>query len=148
MEKETLLKRVAPCGLVCYTCAAAKDGIIQQHGAELLKHLDGFEPYAEMMSVYDKRLKQYPVFKEVLQMIGDAGCEGCRDGVCKFPDCGIAPCIKENGHDFCFECPEFPCKEADFEPLLKVKWLRANERMMQVGVEAYFNEMKDRSHYE
>jgi hypothetical protein len=148
MDSDTLLKRVAPCGLVCYTCAAAKDGIIQQHGRELTKHLEGFEPYAEMMSAYDKRLKKYPEFKEVLQLIGEANCEGCRDGQCKFPGCGIAPCIKEKGYDFCFECPSFPCEEADFEPLLKAKWLKANERMKEIGAEAYFEEVRDRSHYE
>ncbi|MCP4599903.1 MAG: hypothetical protein GY847_05065 [Proteobacteria bacterium] len=56
MNKETLLKRVAPCGVVCYTCAAAKGGIIQQHGLEMLKHLESFDAYAKMMSAYEERL--------------------------------------------------------------------------------------------
>ncbi len=148
MNKETLLKNIAPCGLVCYTCAAAKGGIIQQHGREMLSFLGDFDQYAEKMSVYEKRLKKYPEFKEVLQLLGEANCEGCRDGVCKYPGCCIAPCAKEKGYDFCFECPSFPCEQADFEPLLKVKWLKANKRMKAIGAEAYFNEVKEQSHYE
>ena len=49
--------------------------------------------------------------------------------------------------DFCFECGDFPCEEVNFEAGLREKWLRANERMREIGVEAYFNEVKDRSHY-
>lgn len=147
MDKESLLKNIAPCGLLCFTCAAAKNGIIQQHGRQLLKYLESFDIYAEKMSAFDKRLKQYPQFKEVLQLIGEASCEGCRDGAAKFPGCGIAACIKEQGVDFCFQCELYPCDKADFEPLLKQKWLEANERMKQIGVEAYFDEAKERSHY-
>ena len=60
---------------------------------------------------------------------------------------GVSAGIKEKGLDFCFECQEFPCKEADFEPMLKAKWLHANERMKEIGVEAFFEENKDKSHY-
>lgn len=147
MNRESLHKKVAPCGLVCHTCAAAKDGVIHQHGRELLKFLESFEPYAEKLSAYDDRLKKYPAFKEVLQLIGEASCEGCRDGVCKYPGCQIARCAKERGHDFCYECASFPCDKADFEPLLKTKWLKANERMKEIGPEAYFEEVNGRSHY-
>jgi len=147
MKKETLLKKIAPCGLLCHTCAAAQDGIIRQHAQEMLKFLDSFDMYAQMMSAHEERLKKYPDFKEVLQLFGQASCAGCRDGVCKFPGCGIAPCIAEKGYDFCFECPSFPCEEADFEPLLKAKWLKANERMTQIGAEAYFEEVENKSHY-
>jgi hypothetical protein len=147
MNKESLLKNIAPCGLVCFTCAAAKNGIIQQHGRQLLKYLESFDVYAKKMSAFEERLKKYPQFKEVLQLIGEASCEGCRDGVAKFPGCGIASCVKEQDVDFCFECELFPCDKADFEPLLKEKWLRANERMKLIGVEAYYDEAKQRSHY-
>ncbi len=148
MNRTITKKRLAPCGLVCYTCAAAKGGVVQQHSRQLLASLASFEPFAEMMSAYEPILKKYPDFREVLELLGRASCEGCRDGVGKFPGCGIASCIKEKGFDFCFECPSFPCTEADFEPLLKTKWLKANHRMKQIGPEAYFEEMKDRSHYE
>lgn len=147
MDREALLKRVAPCGLVCWTCAAAKDGIIQRRGRALRRYVEGFDPYAEKLSEFEPRLKKFPEFKAVLELIGEASCEGCRDGVCKVPGCGIAPCAKDKDVDFCFECESFPCEKADFDPLLKAKWLAANERMQEIGVETYFEEVKDSSHY-
>lgn len=147
MERDTLLKRLAPCGLVCHTCVAAKDGLVQQHGRELRKLLVGFDKFAVKLSAYEERLKKYPMFSEVLELICEARCEGCRDGICKFPGCEIAPCAKEKGHDFCFQCGLFPCDKADFEPLLKAKWLEANNRMKEVGAEAYLEEVGGRSHY-
>lgn len=147
MNKEDLHKKVAPCGLVCHTCAAAERGVIQQHAREMLKFLESFDMYAEMLSAHEVRLKKYTDFREVLQLFGEASCKGCRDGVCKFPGCEISPCTKEKAVDFCFECESFPCDKADFEPLLKVKWLKANQRMKEIGVEAFFHEAKEKSHY-
>lgn len=147
MRERSLLRNIAPCGLVCYTCAAAKSGVIRKHARELLAHLEGFEVVAEYMAQRDARLKMYPYAQEALQMLGDAGCEGCREGGCKYPGCEIAPCAKEKGHDFCFECESFPCDKADFEPRLKAKWLHANRRMKQVGPDAYFEEARGCSHY-
>lgn len=86
-------------------------------------------------------------FYEVLQLIDEANCDGCRDGIGKFPGCEIAPCAKEKGHDFCFQCASFPCDKADFEPLLKAKWLRVNRRMSEIGAAAYFEEERGKSHY-
>jgi len=45
-------------------------------------------------------------------------CEGCRPlkGRCQFVEgvCETYACISKRGHDFCFECTEFPC--AKFNP--------------------------------
>jgi hypothetical protein len=147
MKREIPLKQIAPCGLVCHTCVAAKGGVIQRHSLELLRLLESFDRYAEKFSCYEERLKSYPEFKSVLQLLGEASCEGCRDGICKYPGCGISPCARGKGHDFCFECPSFPCEEADFDTVLKDKWLKANRRMKEIGVEAYFEETKNISHY-
>lgn len=147
MQREELLKKIAPCGLVCHTCVAAKGGATHEHGKELLRLLDSFDGYAEKFSQFEPRLKKYPEFKEVLGLVCEASCEGCRDGQCKYPGCTISPCAKEKGVDFCFECSDFPCDRADFEPLLRSKWLKANERMKEIGAEAFFDEMKDRPHY-
>ena len=147
MEREQLLKRIAPCGLLCYTCTAAKDGAIQIHSHALLRLLKSFESFAEQFSVHEPRLKNYPYFKEVLMLFAEAGCEGCRGGDCMYPGCQVWPCIKENAHDFCFECEAFPCEKVDFDPALRAKWIRANERMREVGIDAYFNEVKDKPHY-
>ena len=147
MEREELLRKMAPCGLACYTCAAAKDGAIQAHSRTLLRLLESFDAFAERFSAFDPSLKKYPDFKEVLLSFSEAGCEGCRGGNCMYPDCRVSPCTNERGYDFCFECEDFPCEEVNFEAGLREKWLRANERMREIGVEAYFNEVKDRSHY-
>lgn len=64
-----------------------------------------------------------------------------------YPGCPVWPCIREKGYDFRFECEAFPCEEVDFEPGFRGKWLSANERMREIGVDAYFEEFKDRSHY-
>jgi len=32
MKKETLLKKMTPCGLVCHTCVAARGGVISELG--------------------------------------------------------------------------------------------------------------------
>jgi hypothetical protein len=147
MDRDTLLKRLAPCGLVCHTCAGAKDGLVEQHGRALRELLEGFDSYAAKFSAHEERLKKYPAFREVLELICEARCEGCRAGTCKFPGCEIAPCAKEKGHDFCFQCESFPCDEADFEPLLKTRWLEANMRMKEVGAKRYLEEVAAISHY-
>jgi hypothetical protein len=71
MEREELLKRVAPCGLLCYTCTGAKDGVIRIHGQELLRRLESFDSYAERFSIHEPRLRKYLEFKEVLQFFAD-----------------------------------------------------------------------------
>ena len=147
MEREELLKKVAPCGLLCYTCTAAKDGAIQNHSQALLRLLENFDGFAERFSDHEPRLKNYPAFKDVLQMFTGARCEGCRSGKCMFPGCPVFPCIMQKGHDFCLECEEFPCDKVNFDRSVKAKWLMANRRMREIGVQTYFNECKDKSHY-
>lgn len=148
MKKEEMLKKIAPCGLLCYTCTAAKDGAIQIHSRTLLRLLESFDGFAVQFSEHEPRLKKYPDFKEVLQFFAEASCDGCRDGDCMYPGCPVWPCIKEKGYDFCFECETFPCEKVESESPLRLKWLNANERMKEVGVETYFEEAKDKSHYE
>ena len=50
-----------------------------------------------------------------------------------YPGCPVWPCIREKGHDFCFECPEFPCDKVDGTPELKAKWEKANKRMQEIS---------------
>ncbi len=68
------------------------------------------------------RVKDDPSLREViaarmqtisLQNWNGVPCPGCRQvgGNCQFTDgiCATYACVTENGLDFCFECPEFPC---------------------------------------
>jgi hypothetical protein len=147
MEKEELLRKIAPCGLLCHTCIAAHDGAIQGHSQALLGLLDSFDGFAGQFSAHEPRLSKYPDFKEVLQLFTEGACKGCRDGNCMYPGCPVWPCIKETDYNFCFECDAFPCDKVDSDPMLRAKWLKANERMKEIGSEAYFSETKNEPHY-
>lgn len=147
MEKRELRRRMAPCGLLCYTCAGAKDGVIRSHSKALLHLLESFDAFAERFSAFEPKMNRYPDFKEVLTLFSEAGCGGCRGGRPIHPDCRVSPCVKEKGYDFCFECDEFPCDEVGFDQSLREKWLSSNNRMKEIGAQAYFEEAKNRPHY-
>jgi len=41
------------------------------------------------------------------------GCKGCREQkgqILKFPVCKTYECVTSKGHDFCYECADFPCE--------------------------------------
>jgi hypothetical protein len=147
MEYSTILKVLAPCGLNCGKCQAYVDGDIKQHATELKRLLGSFDTYAERFSRFQPAFKNYPSFKEMLTIFSQANCKGCRQGDCKYPNCGVASCSKQKGVDFCFQCPEFPCEKSNFDPNLKQRWIAMNERMKEAGVEAYFQESKDLPRY-
>ncbi len=90
MQKKDDITLVAPCGAYCGDCAAYK-------------------------------VKDEPSWREALvKKVNWDGipCPGCRPskGKVQFVDgtCETYACIGERGHDFCFECEEFPC--AKFNP--------------------------------
>jgi len=147
MEKEDYLKKIAPCGLVCYTCTMAKDGIIREHSLALLGLLENFDTFAEKFADYEPRLRHYASFNDLLNLLAEASCDGCRGGHCMYQGCVVQPCTHQKGVDFCFQCAEFPCAKVDFDRGLKIKWLTANRKMKRIGVEAYFEQYKHRSHY-
>ena len=39
------------------------------------------------------------------------GCRGQEGKISKFPVCKTYECVTSKGHDFCFECGEFPCEK-------------------------------------
>ena len=41
------------------------------------------------------------------------GCTGCREKkgqILKFPVCKTYECVTNKGHEFCYECSDFPCE--------------------------------------
>ncbi len=87
MKKKDDITLVAPCGGYCGDCPAYK-------------------------------VKDDPSLKEVLaKKINWNGvpCPGCRPskGKVQFVDgtCETYACISKRGHDFCFECVDFPCSK-------------------------------------
>lgn len=147
MEYHEILDLLAPCGLSCGKCFAYTKGDIAFHSQRLQELLGNFDSYAERFSSFLPEFKQYPHFKKMLAYFAGPDCKGCRQGNCKYPNCGVAACYKAKGVDFCFQCDEFPCKKTNFDPHLEKRWLQMNSRMKKVGVEAYYEETKDLGRY-
>jgi len=147
MDYSEILKTLAPCGLNCVKCASFSEGDIKRHASELKRLLGSFDGYAERFSDFMPAFKNYPAFKELLDHFTQAGCRGCRQGDCKYPNCGVAACYKQKGVDFCFQRNEFPCEKTNFDPNLKQRWLKMNIRMKEIGVKAYFEETRNLPRY-
>jgi hypothetical protein len=147
MEYRYILDVLAPCGLSCRKCFAFTQGEIRRHAQALKDLLGNFDIYAERFAKFLPQFKDYPSFKRMLNFFCAPDCLGCRQGTCKYPNCGVAVCYNTKGVDFCFQCDEFPCEKTNFDPHLHKRWLRMNRRMQEIGVEAYYEETKDRCRY-
>ncbi|HYA15711.1 MAG TPA: DUF3795 domain-containing protein [Syntrophales bacterium] len=147
MKYDEILKLLAPCGLNCSKCMAFTNGDIKKNANELKRLLGSFDSYADRFSSFLPVFKNYPSFKKLLEYFAQADCKGCRNGDCKYPNCGVASCYKQKEIDFCFQCNEFPCEKTSFDPNLKKRWMQMNNLMKQKGVEAYFEETKDLPRY-
>lgn len=148
MSKE-YLDRLAPCGLHCGKCFAFAGGDINRHSAELKKNLGNFRPYAERFSVQlDEVFEVYPQFEKMLNYFSDAECGGCRKEKCKFyKNCKVRACSEEKQVEFCFECSEFPCDHTGLDENLYRRHVAINERIREIGAEAYYQEIKDKPRY-
>jgi hypothetical protein len=147
MDYGEILNHLAPCGLNCSKCLAYAKGEIKESSERLAHLLGSFERYAERFSAFLPVFGKYPQFKELLDYFCRGECRGCRSGSCKYPDCGVFCCYREEGVDFCFQCEEFPCDKTNFDPDLKARWIQMNSRMKEIGVEMYFEETRDLPRY-
>ena len=146
-EYSKILDFLAPCGLSCRKCLGYTKGEIPGHSIELQKLLGNFDVYAERFSVFLPKFKNYPSFKRMLAYLAKPDCDGCRQGACKYPNCGVVECYEKKGVDFCFQCDEFPCDKTNFDPHLKQRWIKMNNRMKEIGVESYYEETKNLCRY-
>ena len=71
--------------------------------AELQERLGSFDVYAERFSAFLPVLKQYPSFNELFVYLAQGQCDGCWQGTCLYPNCGVVACHQERGVDFCFQ---------------------------------------------
>ena len=142
-----ILKDLAPCGLSCRKCFAFREGEIGKHSRALKDLLGNFDIYAKRFSAFLPPFEDYAAFKRLLDYLSSPDCEGCRNGTCKWPDCGVQACYREKGVDFCFQCDEFPCNRTNFDAHLKKRWIHMQEQMKAMGIDAYHDETKDRSRY-
>ena len=149
MEHEEIVERLAPCGLDCSRCFNYHDGQITQSATELRDALIGFEKRALHIAkdLYPE-LEAYEQFARVLDVMTRGQCHGCRSGGPQMPFCAARTCFREKGVDFCFECDEYTCSRNSYPELLAKKWHDNNERMKEVGVEAFYEESLRRPRYE
>jgi hypothetical protein len=146
-EHSKLLRLIAPCGLLCYTCDAMKDGAVSTAAKKLLYALDSYDLFLEGAPGARPISGKYKEFKEVLQYLADVTCRGCREDHCMEANCVVPECVKSRGIDFCYECADFPCDKTGFPDGLKDKWIRKNNKIKQIGIEKFFEEEKDLPHY-
>lgn len=148
-NKIDLKERLAPCGLYCGKCFAFKDGDIHALSVQLRKKLGHFEPYAERFAVQlSPVFRKYPEFKEFLDYLADAECGGCRKEKCKFYiNCKVRQCALEKQVDFCCQCPEFPCRKTGLDENLYQRSVAINQRIREIGAEAYYEEVRDVPRY-
>ncbi len=148
MTGEKVLKALAPCGLSCEKCFSYTGGHIAKHARALKELLGNFDVYAERFTKLGLGVfADYPAFKVLLEYFAKGDCLGCREGTCKYPNCGVAACYKAKKMRFCYECEEFPCKKTNFDPHLETRWIAMNKRMKEVGPEAYYAETKNLPRY-
>ncbi len=147
MKKEELLKFIAPCGLVCYTCDHFQSGVINEAAKRLLYVLESYDRFLKEHPASRPISGRYDDFQAVLEYLANVECKGCRESKCMGSECFVAKCVKEKQVDFCYECREFPCDKTGFEDDLKQKWLSKNNRIKTVGMEQYFKEEKEIPHY-
>lgn len=158
MDRDELLHYVAPCSLFCYTCLAFKDGAVPELAGKLCNYFEGYYEFndANLPEQYRSWLGEFEAFYKRLEQYTKRPCHGCRnDPALKrgcIEGCVVPACVKDHNVDFCAECPEFPCQKAKtffstVNDTIGTGWENGSERLKQIGLEAYFNEKKDISHY-
>lgn len=143
-----MVKRLAPCGIDCQRCMRFIDGDIAGHARELSRLLTGFEKMAAMAAAHMPALAGYASFGAVLEFLSKASCTGCREGGMELPFCASRRCAPEKGIEFCFQCAEYPCKRNNYPPHLSAKWRTSNDRMKEIGVEAFYDEQLGTPRYQ
>lgn len=152
---EEILSNIAPCSMFCTTCTACKYGKISYHAKELLHLLEGHEEFLDknLRKEYRHKLDEFKIFRKKLNKYAYPKCGGCRTGRaegCSIKNCFIPKCAEEHGVDFCADCSKFPCNKVNdtiYKKTTIKKWLEGNEKIKKIGIEKYYEEYKDKSHY-
>ena len=151
MDKEELLKKVAPCSLVCHTCSAYEHGVICQSANQLLKHLDGVHEFYE--KYVPSETERYGIFYEKLTKYSEGRCAGCRNRIDQescIKDCFLLKCTMDRGISYCGECTLFPCNKVVgvFPEKVYAQWLKGNQEIKELGIEGFWNKNCEKPHYE
>ena len=139
-DREAFIRaRLAPCGLSCGQCLAYSGGLVQEAAARLKQGLGpNFAPYAERFEHMNPIFKEYAGFSRLLDFFATGSCTGCREQGCLFQACEVPDCVREHDVDYCFECAEFPCDRHGMPEGLAARWQANNEKMAEIGLEAWF----------
>ncbi len=150
MDLDFIKSRLSPCGLHCGKCFAFADGDIVQQSKKLKESLGNFDVYAErFVTLLDEPVfSKYLDFKVILDRLSVPTCKGCRKEKCVlFKNCKVRQCSEDNKVDFCYQCKDFPCDNTGFDEHLYKRSVSINQRMKEIGVEAYYYEIKDKTRY-
>jgi hypothetical protein len=145
-----LMDRFGPCGIFCEKCFAFSDGIIKKSSVALENALGNFDVYAGRFSelLDEPAFNEYPGFKKLLNYLTSVDCKGCRKEQCKlFKHCKVRGCDNLRGRDFCYQCPEFPCNHTGFDEHLHKRSIQINLRIKEIGIERYYEEIKNKPRY-
>lgn len=145
-----LKSKFGPCGLLCEKCYAFEDGPINYHAKQLFENLGQFDTYAKrfVTLLNEPKFEKYKDFKEMLQLFASNNCKGCREEQCHLlTNCKVRDCYKQKGIDYCFQCNCFPCNNTGFDDNLQNRWITINMRIKEIGIENYYNEIRDKPRY-
>jgi hypothetical protein len=148
--RNDLTDKFGPCGLLCEKCFAYNNGSIRHCAEQLKMALGKFDNYAKrFVTLLDEPVfTKYADFKELLNLFSKGNCQGCRKQACHlFKDCNVRQCYKNKKINYCFECDDFPCDSTGFDENLKQRWLKINQTIREMGLENYYNSIKDKPRY-
>jgi hypothetical protein len=147
MDYEDIVKRLAPCGLDCARCADYDKGEIKELSLKLSSLLRNYGRVAKLKSDGVPAFANYPQFEEILTLLSNGSCGGCRSENLRCPiDCRAPTCHKEKGVDFCFQCSEYPCENPTDRRLID-RWKQRNDRMKEIGVVQFYEEQSKLPRY-
>lgn len=161
MEKDDLLRYVAPCSMLCYTCLSFMDGGFSKYGPQFEAYCEGVcEFFAHVSNMTEEEEERhYSFFNEfnnTLDKLCGGSCHGCRNNMklksqC-LEGCVVPDCVIEHGVNFCGECNEFPCQKAKeffntVNDKIETIWENGSSRIKEIGGNDYFEEKKGVSHY-
>ncbi len=145
-----LLNKFGPCGLSCEKCFAFNEGAIKHSAQQLKNSLGKFDNYAKrFVTLLDEPIfSKYLDFKDFLNYLSIGNCKGCREQICHlFKDCNVKICYIEKKVDYCYQCNEFPCNNSGFDENLEKRWIVINKKIKEIGLENYYNEIKNKPRY-
>ncbi len=144
---QDVVARLAPCGLDCERCVMSAGGRVKNLASGLQEALAGFEKMAPRVADRLPALRGYDQFMDVLELLTQAQCTGCRSGAPQLPFCAARVCFREQGVDFCFQCKEYPCERNEFPENVARRWRSNNDRMREAGVEEFYSESLSKPRY-